>query len=189
LSKYHKLLGVRIGASQEEIKRAFRKKAFELHPDKNKAADAHEKFIEVSVAYEILISGKPILEPQRPGTSQQQYRNTRQAPQDPEEFKNRYNFAREKAERQAKYRYEEFKRNNDAFKKTLIYPFAKLFTLLVLLVSALVTLGFFCIPVWAIIFGDNWFVAIASLFYTFPGILGYRSTMELKKSYDMHFRL
>jgi curved DNA-binding protein CbpA len=189
LSEYHKLLGVRVGASPEEIKKAFRKKAFELHPDKNKAADAHERFIEVSVAYEILISGKPISEPEKAKASQQKYRNTQQAPQDSEEFKKRYNFAREKAERQAKYRYEEFKKQNDAFKKTAIYPFAKFFTLLVLLVCAAVTLGFFSIPIWIMLYGDSWWFTLISLFYTFPGVLGYRSTMQLKKSYDMHFRL
>ena len=41
-------------ASDAEIKSAFRQKARKLHPDVNKAADAKERFQEVSRAYEIL---------------------------------------------------------------------------------------------------------------------------------------
>jgi DnaJ-class molecular chaperone len=48
---YYKLLGVDKGASQDEIKRAFRKKAHELHPDKG--GDA-EKFKKVNEAYQVL---------------------------------------------------------------------------------------------------------------------------------------
>jgi molecular chaperone DnaJ len=41
-------------ASQDEIKRAFRKLAFKYHPDRNKMPDAEEKFKEASEAYAIL---------------------------------------------------------------------------------------------------------------------------------------
>ena len=54
---YYQILGVEKDASQEEIKKAFRKKAMEFHPDKNqgdKEAEAEEKFKEASAAYEIL---------------------------------------------------------------------------------------------------------------------------------------
>jgi molecular chaperone DnaJ len=51
---YYALLGVRSDASPEEIKRAYRKKARDLHPDVNPAEDAQEKFREVAAAYEVL---------------------------------------------------------------------------------------------------------------------------------------
>ena len=41
---YYDILEVSRGASEEDIRKAFRKKALEFHPDRNKSADAHEKF-------------------------------------------------------------------------------------------------------------------------------------------------
>ncbi len=51
---YYRLLGVRKDASAEEIKRAYRKLARELHPDVNADPAAQQKFKEVSTAYEVL---------------------------------------------------------------------------------------------------------------------------------------
>lgn len=52
---YYKLLGVENTATDSEIKKAYRKKAIEFHPDKNPDdKEAEDKFKEVSEAYEIL---------------------------------------------------------------------------------------------------------------------------------------
>lgn len=51
---YYKTLGVERTASQDEIQKAYRRLARELHPDVNKAPDAERKFKGLSEAYEVL---------------------------------------------------------------------------------------------------------------------------------------
>jgi curved DNA-binding protein len=51
---YYKVLGVARNASQEEVKRAYRKLARKYHPDVSKEANAEERFKEVQEAYEVL---------------------------------------------------------------------------------------------------------------------------------------
>ena len=51
---YYELLDVDRSASEAEIKRAFRRKARELHPDVSPEPDAQERFREVAEAYEVL---------------------------------------------------------------------------------------------------------------------------------------
>ena len=52
---YYKILGVSKSASEDEIKKAYRKLAKEFHPDRNKGnANAEAKFKEINEAYEVL---------------------------------------------------------------------------------------------------------------------------------------
>jgi hypothetical protein len=52
VQQYYNILGVAPGASLQEVKDAYRKQAKIWHPDRNKRADAHEKFILLTEAVE-----------------------------------------------------------------------------------------------------------------------------------------
>lgn len=55
---YYKILGIQKGATDDDVKKAYRKMALKFHPDKNKAAGAEEKFKEIAEAYEVLSDKK-----------------------------------------------------------------------------------------------------------------------------------
>lgn len=51
---YYKILGVPRNASEEDIRKAYKRLALQYHPDKNKSSTAEAMFIEVVEAYEVL---------------------------------------------------------------------------------------------------------------------------------------
>jgi molecular chaperone DnaJ len=51
---YYDVLGLDRNASDEEIRKAFRRLAFQYHPDRNREDGASEKFKEINEAYEVL---------------------------------------------------------------------------------------------------------------------------------------
>lgn len=51
---YYKVLGIDRNATEEVIKKAYRKLALQYHPDRNKSPDAEERFKEISEAYAVL---------------------------------------------------------------------------------------------------------------------------------------
>jgi DnaJ-class molecular chaperone len=54
MQDHYAVLGVAANAGLDEIKKAYRKKASQLHPDKNLSVDAPTKFRQVQQAYEAL---------------------------------------------------------------------------------------------------------------------------------------
>lgn len=55
---YYRVLGIPKGASDDEIKKAYRKQALRYHPDKNKSPEAEDKFKEIAEAYDVLSDAK-----------------------------------------------------------------------------------------------------------------------------------
>lgn len=54
MKDYYAVLGVASDASIEAVKQAYRKKTLQLHPDRNMAPDAADRFRDVQEAYETL---------------------------------------------------------------------------------------------------------------------------------------
>jgi curved DNA-binding protein CbpA len=64
MKDWYAILGVAKNSTQDEIKAAYRKKAFECHPDRNPSAQASAQFIEVHNAYQALTD--PNYKPPKP---------------------------------------------------------------------------------------------------------------------------
>ncbi|NJN41330.1 MAG: DnaJ domain-containing protein, partial [Flammeovirgaceae bacterium] len=54
LKDYYQILGIDRGASQEEIKKAYRRLAVKFHPDKNLTQNTEEHFKGINEAYDVL---------------------------------------------------------------------------------------------------------------------------------------
>tara|TARA_B100001093_G_scaffold472900_1_gene496391 strand:+ start:2241 stop:2738 length:498 start_codon:yes stop_codon:yes gene_type:complete len=62
LKKYFEILKLNDGASEDDIKKAYKKLALQYHPDRNKEPEAAEKFKEISNAYQVLTGKSNIQE-------------------------------------------------------------------------------------------------------------------------------
>lgn len=98
---YYKVLGLRQGASDDDIRKAYRKKAMEYHPDRNPSPDAQEMFIRITEAYEYLTT-----HPYRRNITEEEVRANYQAWVD-----YRRTEARRRAEAYAKASYAEFRKS------------------------------------------------------------------------------
>ena len=54
MKNYYQILGVPQNTGNIALRKAYRKQSLKLHPDVNKSPDAHEKFLELSEAYQVL---------------------------------------------------------------------------------------------------------------------------------------
>jgi hypothetical protein len=149
---YYSILGLRAGATDDEIKKAYRRLARKYHPDVNREQDAEERFIEITEAYQYLLekpsvrrpSGEPVYEPP-----------------DKEELR------RQRAREFARMRYEAFKREVEAFRKKWYYTPLKIirYTVVYVLYAASIPL------LLATVLGYFWFEGVAGLFIGL--LLGY----------------
>lgn len=137
IPEYYQILGVPQQATREEIKKAYRKKAKQFHPDRNKNSAAHHDFILLNEAYEYLVNPrkKPANNPEKVVDYDEWFRQERAR-------------ARQRAEAYAHMRYEEFLKSSSyrlasswEIIFTHFYYFFALVTLIVLPVAATLIYG------------------------------------------------
>lgn len=110
LTDYYKILGLPVNSSVEEIKKAYRNKARQFHPDINTSPEAKDLFISATEAYEFLIA------------NHEQIRNDEQAYRQAMEDwrKYRQHRSRKRATAYARTPYNTFK-NSRFYKTTRIF--------------------------------------------------------------------
>ena len=59
LGRYYRKLGLPVAATEEEVRKKYRKLVMQYHPDKNPSAAAAAKFLSITEAYEILTGKRP----------------------------------------------------------------------------------------------------------------------------------
>jgi DnaJ-class molecular chaperone len=70
MDAYYRILGLNPGATKTEVKRAYRKLAMQLHPDRNPGPDAAEKFRQITEACDVLMGErKPVIRTRRKPSS------------------------------------------------------------------------------------------------------------------------
>lgn len=116
MKDYYKILELEFGADILAVKKAYRRLALKYHPDRNKAPDAAQKFIEITEAYEVLRD--PEKKQQYDRLYETFFRTTKQETTFETEYERTYNqrqqewaeYGRKKAKEYSSIPFEEFAR-------------------------------------------------------------------------------
>jgi hypothetical protein len=135
---YYHILNLTPPVNEEDVKQAYRTLAKQYHPDVNPSPGAHEKFIEISEAYEVLLEKLShhtgnIIDYSDDNVITSEYIN---------ELKRK---ARERTQENARKKYEKLKKEHEAFQESGLYDF-------VLLISYLARGSLFLLCVGLVIF-------------------------------------
>ena len=161
MKDYHLILEIPSDSTEADIRKAYRRLAKKYHPDVNKSANAHEKFIEINEAYEFLMSKSQQLAGE--AVSGSKPKNSDDLAREFEQFRQA---ARERAQQHAKMRYADFKKKHDAFQESGINDIALIFYFLVRLALIPIFLFLFFLPVYLAL--SNEWMSIFLLFLTWP---------------------
>jgi hypothetical protein len=114
--EYYRILGISQGASDAEIRKAYRARAMEFHPDRNHSPAARDMFIKITEAYQYLTA-----HPHHNGVTEEEYRRNYQAWVDYRQAE-----ARKKAEEYAKSTFRVFS-GTTFYKNTSVMDWSMVF--------------------------------------------------------------
>jgi hypothetical protein len=168
MKNYFAILGLLPGARADEIRQAYRKLAKQYHPDVNKSPDAHERFCEITEAFEYLINHWPLFAGKELNHEDIERRN-KEYQETPvyEQFRKE---AQERAKRQARMRYDKFRKQHEAFQESGINDIALLLSIFMRVLSVPLFLFLFFAPlVLSMVAHWSW---IFALIFMWPFALG-----------------
>jgi hypothetical protein len=179
MKDYYSILEISQTSDKSEIQKAYRRLAKKYHPDINKAANAHDKFIEISEAYEFLIHQIELKNNGYSSLSDNAQENL--SSELFREYERMQQAAREKAQKQAKMRYEELKKQHEAFLISGMHDLMLFFTIIWRLFNILLFLILFFSPIY-MAFKYEWIIIFAAiLFWPFAGIIAWNAFDNRRK--------
>lgn len=162
----YKILNLRYGASQDEVKNAYRQLAKKYHPDVNPSEEAKQKFIQINKAYQYLIN-----------LSKDYFIKEAERKIANDHLKNRKNYHDEEFHRRARERarakHEQMKQKQEDFKKSGVYDILLLiqYVLHYMVAIAAVLLIFF--PLYISFTQQSTAILYLFFFWVTGGVLGY----------------
>jgi len=159
---YYKILDLKPGATQEDIKQAFRKKALLYHPDRNPAEDAQTSFVAAYEAYEILTSV----------AQNRQFHDVHAKFREKRNNKEYYDYLRDirrRAREQSQMKYEKWREQHEAYKKSGIYDALLVLNMFSRYVLVIVAVGMIIIPIY-LSFTVDAYIFFAMMFFWIIGI-------------------
>lgn len=171
MKNYFEVLGIPQNSSREDIQKAYRQLAKLYHPDVSKSPDAHERFCEITEAYEFIMNHWPSQTALFPGETltQDQY----EVYQTTEAFARFRQEAREKAHQHARMRYEKFRKQHEAFQQSGINDIALLLTSMIRLLSIVLFLFLLFMPVIMVLTTHWTWILLALFMWPFALIIGW----------------
>lgn len=171
MKNYYAILQIPEDSNRDDIQKTYRRLAKQYHPDVNKSPDAHEKFCEITEAYEFLMNHWPLHMGQYANQTsyEQKYNEYRQT----DEYERFRRETRERAHKQAKMRYEKFRKQHEAFQESGIDDIVLLLKILIRIGSVLLFFFLLLLPV-LLMLQNNWrFLFMAIITWPLAGLLAW----------------
>jgi hypothetical protein len=171
MKDYFAILQLASDATRPDIQAAYRRLAKKYHPDVNKSPDAHEKFCEITEAYEFLMNhwSEPVTSAATATARDKKYATFRES----EEYARFKKEVRERAQQQAKMRYEKFKQQHEAFQTSGINDLALLLKILLRVAGILLFTFLLLLPVFVALQRTWVMIFLGFLTWPFAGIIGW----------------
>lgn len=178
--QYLQILGLPENASDQEIKKAYRRKAFLYHPDLNPDPRAKEQFVRIDKAYQYLISNEPeILESFSGGSSVDRERRENSA----QYFQMAQEFKKKQAERYQR----NLNRRMDRFRANPLFDVAiSCIALVVSFYGGLFLLDHFLEPTEETFRVYDTYFSEDAFFYVY---VDYEETVEVNVNYEVAMRV